>query len=298
MDSKGHDVGGPRFGMTTSDTRALGVDDLRIGEIWRYYCRSQASEIARDLGIEPRRASYEDVRQAWIHHAMEQLTLTNDTAMIVTDLKKTLDTRSALSPGSIYGLRCTAAQQSFWSASMRDYRNGPPSGQTTLMETTSMVSTHLWLKAVAHFLPTAQISASSDSIGQEKVHHLPDSCCLVFHDHPLPLDVAVDGMDSVLAWLFMCDDDGLLDVTQVLMVSPDRRECLVVNGSIGSAALSPWTQRIIPSLTRKHWRSSPKLDLPGRPTEMAWRRALERQRIQEAATGSLDGVRVVSDSAD
>lgn len=294
MNAEDGDKLGPRVGLAAADRRALGIDDPRMNEVWRHYCIKQAIAIAHDVRIDPRQATHEGVRLAWLDQALRQNSQTFDTSVIVAELKETLDTGSALSAGSIYGLRSTAAQQSLWSAADRDYRDGSPSDQTVLLESMAMVSARLWMKSVAHFLPIEHIGGDTEQAGHQVVRQLPNPRCLVFHDQPLPLDIAVDGMSSVLAWMFVADGDGILDVTQVLMVSPDGRECLLVNGSVHSPALSPWASRIIPMLTGGQWTPKPKLKLPGLPAERTWRRALERKRVQEFATGSLDGVRLLS----
>ncbi|WP_396908368.1 hypothetical protein [Mycolicibacterium sp.] len=287
----------PSSSRAEEDRRALGLDGPEINEKWGRFYKGQLMELANDVRVSPDKTDYEGIRRPWLSSALDENTRLMKMSEIVCDFADSFVERSPLAPGAIYSIRCRAFYDSVCVAAERRSSARPSKTQVDL-ELKAMVSARLWMKSPAYFVPRAHVEAAVPAEAPLTSYTLPNAKCLVFHDYPLPIDPPIRGAQrSVFAWVFISDEDGTLEATQVFTVADDNTDFVVTNGSIDSPALRGWASRILPTLTSAQWSPAPHPNLPGRPMERTWRRALDRKRAREVATGSLDGVRLLPPSA-
>lgn len=293
-DTDDYPLNEPTTHRSDTERRALGLDRPELDEEWRRFSTAQMYELANDIKVAAETAEYDDIRLPWLSAAVKENTRLIKMSELVGDFVDSLNSGVSLAPGMIYSIRFRAFHESVNFAAERHF-SVKPSRQRLDMELKSMLSARLWMKSPAYFLTREAIEAATPADSPLTSLALPNSKCLVFHDRPLPIDFPIGGVQrSVLAWVFVSDEHGTLEGVQVFTVADDNSDFIMTNGSIESPALRGWTSKILPALSAGHWSPSERLKLPGEPMDRTWRRALERKRDREVATGSLDGVRLLT----
>lgn len=286
----------PTRHRSDAERRALGLDRRELNEEWRRFSTEELYELANDVRVAAETADFDDIRLPWLSAALEENSRMIKMSDIVGDFIYSLRSGVPLAPGAIYSVRFRAFHDSVNFAASRHFSENP-SRERLDLELKSMFSARLWMKSPAYFLPREHIETTTPADSPLTSLTLPNVRCLVFHDRPLPIDIPIGGAQrSVLAWVFVSGEHGTLEGAQILTVADDNSDGMVANGSIESPALREWASRVLPALSSGHWSPAPRLKLPGKPMDRTWRRALERKRDREAATGSLDGVRLLTPS--
>lgn len=298
VDDSDYPINEPTGHKSDAVRHALGLDRPGLDEQWQRYSTSELLELANDVRVSPDETHYEDIRLPWLSAALKENTRLVTMSEIVSDFMDNLKDGAPVVPGDIYSVRFRAFQQSALFASKRR-QSERPSREHLDLELKSMFSIRLWMKSPAYFLSREYIEAARGADSSLTSHTLPNARCLVFHDRPLPIESPFDGVQrSVLAWIFISDEDGTLEGTQIFTVADDTSDFIMTNGSIESPALRGWASKILPTLSSGHWSTSDRPKLPGKPMDRTWRRALARKPDREAATGSLDGVRLLTPPTD
>ncbi|QSM95682.1 hypothetical protein I3U40_08035 [Mycobacteroides abscessus subsp. abscessus] len=288
----------PTTRRSVDEGQALGLDGLEPNEGWTRFHDSQLDELADDAQVPVDETHYADIRRTWLSVAVQENARLKKMSEVVGDFGDSLLDVAPVAPGDIYSIRSRMIESSLRFVADRAVSEQPPDEQSDL-EVASMSSARLWMKSPAYFLTREAIDTATPADSPLTSLALPNSKCLVFHDRPLPIDFPIGGAQrSVLAWVFVSDEQGTLEGAQIFTVADDMSNCFMTNGSIESPALRGWASKILPVLSAGHWSPSEPLKLPGKPMDRTWRRALERKRDREAATGSLDGVRLLTPPTD
>lgn len=280
----------PTTNRSDAERRALGLDRPELNEKWRRFSSGHLRELAHDVKVSPDQTKYEAIRLPWLRAALDENSRLIKMSDIVCDFADNFTSGTPLAPGAIYSIRFRAFHDSITFAADRPAAEAP-SKERVALELQAMLSARLWMKSPAYFLPSEHVEATLPQQSPLDSITLPNATCLVFHDRPLPIEFPIHGAQrSVFAWVFISDGNGTLEATQIFTVAEDLADFVVTNASIESPALRDWASKILLTLSSAHWTPAPRPTLPGHPMDRTWKRALERKRSREIATGSLDGV--------